>query len=503
MALGRTYAVSLAGMNGHVVEVEADIGHPMSTNRPTKRGLEMRCICPGAVLSWVGWVVSPRLQMGRLVSLWTELGFSKSPYNSESLRANAEGLKLLVGRGKEKRALLGQLTNLNLHPTIEGDNGVGKTSLVLVAIFDAISQRLNGTLQQTYIPIEEPLQIGADAAMLHKQALLQIAQTLLTHESYLKDLGHDTTNLSEIRRWLNEPIVTTVSGGAQVLGIGANVDKADEVNTSEGFWRSGFERSVVRALKAAFPTPESGAVVAIIDNMELLAGSKEARRVLEEMRDTTLSIHGVRWVLCGAKGIIRASVNSQRLTGRVSRPIELKPVVDQTIEALIEARLVHFATRQDAKAPVGPVEFRHLYDITNANLRDALRYAQEFCLWLHLEDELGRPQGDFLGLLQAWLAIESDRITEAIKLQPRAWKLFDDLAAAGGTCTPSDYEEYGFASPQHMRTNFAQLQKVELISAEVDEDDLRRRTVSLTSQGWIVHYSRNGYVSDSAITGGM
>ena len=29
MALGRTYAVSLVGMNGHIVEVEADIGQTL------------------------------------------------------------------------------------------------------------------------------------------------------------------------------------------------------------------------------------------------------------------------------------------------------------------------------------------------------------------------------------------------------------------------------------------------------------------------------------------
>lgn len=30
MALGRTYSVALVGLNGYIVEVEADIGQPMS-----------------------------------------------------------------------------------------------------------------------------------------------------------------------------------------------------------------------------------------------------------------------------------------------------------------------------------------------------------------------------------------------------------------------------------------------------------------------------------------
>lgn len=33
MALGRTYSVALVGLNGYMVEVEADIGQPMSNKR--------------------------------------------------------------------------------------------------------------------------------------------------------------------------------------------------------------------------------------------------------------------------------------------------------------------------------------------------------------------------------------------------------------------------------------------------------------------------------------
>ncbi|PPB50522.1 hypothetical protein C4K88_01090 [Arthrobacter pityocampae] len=45
MALGRTYAVSLVGMNGHVVEVEADIGHPLSSNRHTMDSNRASALC--------------------------------------------------------------------------------------------------------------------------------------------------------------------------------------------------------------------------------------------------------------------------------------------------------------------------------------------------------------------------------------------------------------------------------------------------------------------------
>lgn len=31
MALGRTYSIALVGLNGYMVEVEADIGQPLSS----------------------------------------------------------------------------------------------------------------------------------------------------------------------------------------------------------------------------------------------------------------------------------------------------------------------------------------------------------------------------------------------------------------------------------------------------------------------------------------
>jgi hypothetical protein len=52
--------------------------------------------------------------------------------------------------------------------------------------------------------------------------------------------------------------------------------------------------------------------------MELLSTSKDARRRLEEMRDSVLNIPGVHWVLCGANGIVRSAVGSPRLTGRIA-----------------------------------------------------------------------------------------------------------------------------------------------------------------------------------------
>jgi hypothetical protein len=432
------------------------------------------------------------------VSLWLDLGYAKNPYDVNPLPASEEGAELLVGREVEVRTLLSKLGNSTLHPTLEGDNGVGKTSIVLVAAYRAMRDHREGRKRQLFLPINSIFQLGSSADDFERRVYFEVAQAFIQYADPLRDAGYDVPNLDEIRRWLTDPIISGGGGGLQILGSGFNGERSNEANTSAGFTDSGFAQAIRAALQAAFPTPEHGGFVAVIDNIELLQLSNEAKRALERLRDTSLSLPGIRWVLCGAKGIVRAAVSSPRLTGRIAAPLEVKPIPDHVVEELIEARLSHFANSADAKAPVGPDGFRHLYEISNKNLRDALKYAQDFSIWLDVQGETHKPAEEFADLLEVWLAEEAIAIESSITLQPRMWKLFTDLCEAGGTCAPGDYEAFGFSSLQRMRSNFAELERAGLVSAEVDEDDHRRRTVTITSKGWLVHYARSGFTGRAA-----
>lgn len=426
------------------------------------------------------------------MAIWSELGFTGNPYDARPLRATDEGDQLLIGRDIESRTLRSQIENTTLHPTLEGANGVGKTSLVLVNAYRLMEERKTNSLAPTWLPIDKILQVQMDADRLYREALMAVGQALISHENFLASCGIDTANLGTLRGWLNSPIIHGTGGGFQILGNGVNGEVSREANTSEGFVESGLERLVKAALLATFPDENDGGLIGIIDNVELLGRSNEARAVLEKVRDTVLDLPRVRWVLCGALGIVRSAVTSPRLEGRVGTPIEILPVSDDWIESLIAARINHYALGDDATPTLNPHDFRHLYDVCNHNLRDALKYAQSFSVWLDVENHLG-DQDSFRAYLDIWLAEESDKIVKAISLQPRAWKFFDDLAIAGGVCAPSDNKTFGFNTAQQMRTNFAALERASLVTAEIDEDDLRRRTVNITDKGWLVNYARRGF----------
>lgn len=67
------------------------------------------------------------------MTIWTDLGFRKSLYEVDPVPATAEGEELLVGRDAELAELQMYLSSSVTHSTIEGPNGVGKSSLVALA----------------------------------------------------------------------------------------------------------------------------------------------------------------------------------------------------------------------------------------------------------------------------------------------------------------------------------------------------------------------------------
>jgi hypothetical protein len=272
-------------------------------------------------------------------------------------------------------------------------------------------------------------------------------------------------------------------------------------------------------LSTIFPSRAAGGFVGILDNMELLATSKEARKRLEEMRDGVLSIPGVRWVLCGANGIVRSAVGSPRLTGRIADPMRLQPLQHTDIPEVIQRRITQYS--KDLKLtdpPVDPAGFRHLYTVFNSNLRIALKHAGEFTKWfdknqlsdnernkalLELADlkgpstyqrVLAERSAARLRYLEAWLAEQAEQYAaDAGTLTERTWRLFDDIIIIGGSCSPSEFEQFGFASREAMRPYVKTLEEANLVISAIDEDDSRRRTIDITPNGWLVHYKRSGY----------
>ncbi len=116
-----------------------------------------------------------------MMNIYQEWGFKDSPFKTTALPPSALGKKLLVGRDKELQSLLRRLYNPPKIVTIEGLNGVGKTSLVNVAAYKAYEAYLNRESDYLFIPCCQTFQLKPDqnAGTFIDEVLMAVAQTLI------------------------------------------------------------------------------------------------------------------------------------------------------------------------------------------------------------------------------------------------------------------------------------------------------------------------------------
>jgi len=291
--------------------------------------------------------------------------------------------------------------------------------------------------------------------------------------------------------WLNSPVLRQIEGQIAGFGLGGG----GQTNDAMGYVESGFIKQVTQWLESIFPDRATGGVVCVIDNLELLETSEMARRTIEALRDTLFTICGIRWVLCGAHGIIHSVVASPRLVGYLGEPVSIKRLRLQQAQAVFDARTQVFKDHLKAKQylPLLSDDFHNLYMILGENLRQSLASANAYCL--SIAEHGSSPETDDAKRerFNTWLKSNAKAITSSIENQlgPTALKLLRDVATLmSGEFTPSDFLALGFNSIAALRPHVKGLEDVGLVETAKDESDQRRRTITVTGKGWLVHWAR-------------
>ncbi len=426
------------------------------------------------------------------MNIYKDWGFNESPFNTGALQPDEIGSTLLVGRDKEIDQILRRLFNPPASVTVEGLNGVGKTSLVNVALYQAYLNFFNEKTRTLFIPCGRTFQLTAETGLdeFVSNVYLEIAQTLIKRSEELENLGYSLPSNSEsIDKWLNSPHISTWQATLGPIGAGRNM----ETNTSDGFKDSGLRAKVDGWLKEIFPTQEHGAVVCIIDNLELLETSEQARRQLERLRDEILTLSGIRWVLCGSLGIIKSVASTQRLEGYLHKPIEILSVERKYIRELFEKRIQYYSTESESPGylPMTSSDIDFLYEVLNENLRNTIHYCDQYSLYTADNNIKTSSDADKTKYFFEWLQNQSNSIMTSIEaqLRPRSLKLFQDVINYGGVFSPSDFEKFEFNSIPALRPQVLELEKVALLSSTIDETDNRRKTIQVTPKGWLASYA--------------
>jgi type II secretory pathway predicted ATPase ExeA len=92
------------------------------------------------------------------MNIYDDWGFSRNPFEQTPLQADDIGEKLLIGRERELTRLMSLIETGPRLPTVEGLNGVGKTSLVNVATYRLMKESLNKT-RSTIHPLQKSFSV--------------------------------------------------------------------------------------------------------------------------------------------------------------------------------------------------------------------------------------------------------------------------------------------------------------------------------------------------------
>lgn len=455
---------------------------------------------------------------------YASIGLTENPFMVQALKPDEQGKRLLIGRDEEILLVSQRLHKHGKITCLDGHVGVGKTSLVNVAAYGCFQAYLNGQTSQLIIPAISSFQLRKDGNVEQfcNEVFQRVAQTLCQYREHLTDYDVQSVNLPQLNAWMNSPIIEHLNSstdgslgvgipGIISIGVKSGGSTSSQVNQSVGFAQNGLELTVRNLLDEIFREKGSGGVVCVIDNVELLETGLAARRTLEALRDKLFNVNGLRWVFCGANGVIHSLAASPRLSAFLSTPvINIANVHPTAIDMLVRARLSEFCTDPDnaeIELPIALEDMKHLYHIVNFNLRDLLALADEFCEFSVLSGTPVRVKVKKRDKFNRWLEKQTKERYQALssRISQNAWAVLDIAMSDkfAGTFGSADHSVFNQNSTVKIEKStfdrwLRELVKLGLLTKSIDdeqggeEDEAFNRDVyTVTAKGALVQYARH------------
>ena len=404
---------------------------------------------------------------------YKDWGFISNPFKTTPLNADGQGLELLVGRDKEKSKLINRIKSDSGIVTIEGENGIGKTSIVNAATYELYEDSIQSNSTELYIPCLTHFQLSKG---INKQEFIDdiyfaIAQTLIQKAEHTKKIRRKIPNTKSLDAWLNATEIISIS--AQIASFGGGENRA--LNSTEGYLRSGFKKEITNWLKKIFPTSDSGGITCMIDNLELLTSSKLAREILEVLRDELINIVGTKWIFSGSHGIIRSITGSPRLSGFLLNPIKLNALGSIFIPSILSTRVNSYQNSVDKKpyVPISEEGFVVLYNSLNGNLRDTLKKIASYCLFAYESEKKPYFNSEKDEVFENWLNHDMHDEYHAIKtlVSDRELKLLKLMIESEEPITISGLQRIGFKKIDETISSIDKLKIAGLISIPIFQVD--------------------------------
>ncbi len=428
--------------------------------------------------------------------IWNDWGFSKNPFENHALAPNEEGLNLLSGRDSELEMLTYLLENSNAWVPVSGNAGVGKTSLANVASYVLYKNSdLNKPPCALFIPCISPISVKpkeTDEDFKNRVATV-VLNTLVKYRSDLernnlysldKSLFND---LDSLKTWASSPLTGGKGGGL----AGVSASKTTSANTSSGYSNS-FADQVLSLAERFFSN--GGGVICIIDNCEVYPDAAALVSVLSGLRDELFLKNGLKWVFCGALGILERLADD-RLTNFIGdNVVKLSPIEsEEQIVEMINRRRNSFKSGPVQYLPISDKEMTELFKIAGGNPRRVLAKMEGYCLWAGAPIVARKLKSGELDIAQCFSMWRNEQIQKnsadyKTLATRKAWHIFQRLVDKGGDTRPSFYEQFDCNSAPSFIQHLNVLASHGLVAKHFDDDDLRGTIYRVTDKGrWTIY----------------
>ena len=347
------------------------------------------------------------------MSLYKDWGYSSNPFKPTPIEPNLKGLNLLIGREKEKKKLKNRIKNNNGIITVEGQNGIGKTSVINASIFELYEESTSSKDDdELYLPCNKVFQISSKNNLIEfiDNFYFSIAQTIIDKKKEIKENGIKNLKVENLNKWLNSSEVESIEH--QITNIGSLTTE------TTGFAKSGFKKQIKTLLSQIFLNSESSGIICVLDNLELLETSSDAKSTLEYLRDEIFNIPEIKWFFSGSHNIFRTFISTPRLSGFIQNPIEVSKLPNINASYVLTSRIKSYQNHVDNTpySPITETDFITLFESLNGNLREVFKRLSNFYSFVYEELEEEPYQEESKNkIFKKWFELDKAQELKAIK----------------------------------------------------------------------------------------
>lgn len=417
-----------------------------------------------------------------MLTFFNSWGFSADPFDTRCLEPNSEGEALLVGRDEELKNLALALNMSAKWICIDGGIGQGKTSLANVAIYKQMKKYLSTGEGRFLIPCTSIIQIDKDrsAEQIAKDTMIKVARSILASKETDILKYCNLPDRSVVDKLFNKPFFTTGKLGA----FGVEIEAGTANPNSSGF----YDYKLIEVIEEWLEELDAanGAVVCIIDNLELVGLSSAAiAEKIEQLRDVLLTKKGLIWILCGANGSV-SGMASTRINAYLKKPAlvltQLRCITD-----IVKRRIDYFG--KVAYFPLSDDDLSILDKLMNHVLRECLGYIGNYCEWVFESGKNPLTEDDKKLCFSEWLDFMSEDTRNSIAAVDgtKSWGVLQK-GFEKAKFTSKDYLDFEYSQQTNFATDLGKLDELGLVARGKSLEDGRVIEYSLTPKARLAVY---------------